>query len=75
MLSLYLSTIVRVEQARTRLVDHLRRKTQQMRDEPDAGYTTEQVVVTALLAAAAIIIVGIVVTKITARANSINLGP
>ena len=46
-----------------------------MREEPDAGYTTEQVVVTALLAAAAIVIVGIVVAKITARANSINLGP
>ena len=39
----------------------------------DAGYTTEAVIVTALLAAGAIAIVAIIVAKITARANSINL--
>ena len=75
MRNLLLSTTIRVHQARTRLIEYARDKTQQLRDEPDAGYTTEQVIVTALLAAAAIAIVAIVVAKITARANSINLGP
>jgi len=46
-----------------------------LRRNPDAGYNTEATVVIALLAAAAIVIVGIIVSKITARANSINLGP
>ena len=73
--TLFLAATVRIEQARARLIDHWRRLDQQRREEPDAGYTTEQVVVTALLAAAAIAIVAIVVAKITARANSINLGP
>jgi len=53
----------------------LRERLRRMRDEPDAGYTTEQVVVTALLAAAAIVVVGIIVAKVTSRANGINLGP
>lgn len=57
------------------LVTAVRDRVQRLREQPDAGYTTEQVIVTALLAAAAIVVVGIIVAKVTARANSINLGP
>jgi len=46
----------------------------QLREKPDAGTMTEQVIITALLAIAAVTIVGIIVAKVTARANSINLG-
>ncbi len=53
----------------------VRARFDQLRREPDAGYSTEAVVVIALLAAAAITIVAIIVAKVTARANSINLGP
>ncbi|MDT5027764.1 MAG: hypothetical protein QOE61_4190 [Micromonosporaceae bacterium] len=54
----------------------IRDRVDELRRNPDAGaYTTEAVIVIALLAAAAITIVGIIVGKITARANSINLGP
>jgi hypothetical protein len=57
------------------LMTAIRDRVQRLRDQPEAGYTTEQVIVTALLAAAALVVVGIIVTKVTARANSINLGP
>ena len=50
-----------------------RERLDQLRREPDAGYNTEATLVIALLAAAAITIVGIIVDKITDRANSINL--
>jgi hypothetical protein len=54
----------------------IRDRVNELRRNPDAGaYTTEGVIVIALLAAAAIAVVGIIVGKITARANSINLGP
>ncbi|MEU6158817.1 hypothetical protein [Streptomyces sp. NPDC047130] len=45
-----------------------------MRDNPDGGYTTETVIVTALLALLAIAVVGIIVAKVTAKANGIDLG-
>lgn len=44
------------------------------RARSDAGYTTETIVVTALLAILALAVVGIVVAKVTAKANSIDLG-
>ncbi|MFB8177690.1 hypothetical protein ACFC8N_16815 [Streptomyces sp. NPDC055966] len=40
----------------------------------DAGYTTETIVVTALLAILGLTVVGIIVAKVTAKANSIDLG-
>lgn len=40
----------------------------------DAGYTTETIVVTALLAILALAVVGILVAKVTAKANGIDLG-
>ena len=39
-----------------------------------AGYTTETVVVTALLVALAIAAVAIIVAKVLAKANGLNLG-
>ncbi|MDH6223658.1 hypothetical protein [Streptomyces sp. MJP52] len=47
-----------------------------LRDNPrgDGGYTTETVIVTALLAILAIAVVGIIVAKVTAKANGIDLG-
>ena len=46
---------------------------QSLRAEPEAGYSTEAVIVTALLAALALTAVGIIVAKVTTKANSINL--
>jgi hypothetical protein len=44
-----------------------------LRQEPDAGYSTETVLVTALLVVAALAIIAIIVAKVTAKANGINL--
>ena len=43
-----------------------------MREDPDAGYSTEAVIVTALLAALALTAIGIIVAKVIAQANSIS---
>ncbi|OIK01062.1 hypothetical protein BIV25_06070 [Streptomyces sp. MUSC 14] len=40
----------------------------------DAGYTTETIIVTALLAILGLTVVGIIVAKVTAKANGIDLG-
>ena len=45
-----------------------------MREQPDAGYSTETVLVTALLVVAALVVIAIIIVKITDKANSINLG-
>ncbi|HEY3709388.1 MAG TPA: hypothetical protein VGL64_08440 [Amycolatopsis sp.] len=45
-----------------------------LRADPERGEITTTVIVTALLAIAAIAIVAIIVAKLTAKANSINLG-
>ncbi|MGH3719417.1 MAG: hypothetical protein ACRDRI_11390 [Pseudonocardiaceae bacterium] len=52
----------------------LRTRIDELRRNPDAGYTTETVVVTALLIVAALTVVAIIVAKVTAKANDINLG-
>jgi hypothetical protein len=44
-----------------------------LRRKPEAGYTTETVLVTALLVVAAIAIIAIIVGKVVAKANGINL--
>ncbi|WP_435208508.1 hypothetical protein [Streptomyces sp. bgisy034] len=51
---------------------HLARVRQAARS--DAGYTTETVLVTALLAILGLTVVGIIVAKVTGRANGIDLG-
>lgn len=61
-----LDTLVRLVRARW---DEIRRHA---RD--DAGYSTETVIVTALLAILALTVVGIIVAKVTAKANGISLG-
>ncbi|MBA4867286.1 hypothetical protein H1V43_39660 [Streptomyces sp. PSKA54] len=40
----------------------------------DAGYTTETIVVTALLVVLGMTVVGIVIAKVMAKANGIDLG-
>jgi hypothetical protein len=59
---------------RTMLFATLRARIDELRRNPDAGYTTETVVVTALLIVAALTVVAIIVGKVTAKANGINLG-
>lgn len=44
-----------------------------LRRQPDAGYSTETVLVTALLVAAALVIIAIIIAKVTAKANGIQL--
>jgi hypothetical protein len=52
----------------------LRARVEELRRHPEAGYTTETVLVTALLVVAALAIIAIIVAKVIAKANSINLG-
>jgi hypothetical protein len=44
-----------------------------VRDTKDGGYSTESVLVTALLVAAAIIVIGVIVSKVKAKADGITL--
>lgn len=44
-----------------------------LRQEPEAGYSTETVLVTALLVVAALAIIAIIIAKVTAKANGINM--
>lgn len=46
---------------------------QELHDNRDAGYTTETVVITAALVSLALVILAILIAKVTAKANSINL--
>ena len=45
---------------------------QELRADPEAGYSTEAVVVTALLVALALTAVGIIVAKVISSANNIS---
>jgi hypothetical protein len=45
-----------------------------LREQKEAGYTAEAVIVIALMVVAAIAIVGVIVDKITTRAQGINMG-
>ncbi|GAB1644366.1 hypothetical protein [Krasilnikovia sp. MM14-A1259] len=45
-----------------------------VRTTKDAGYTTEAVVATAVLVTLAILAIGIIYTKVSGKANSIDLG-
>jgi hypothetical protein len=58
----------------TYLAAELRHRWRTVRETKDGGYSTETVLVTALLVAGAILVIGIVIVKLTAKANSINLG-
>jgi len=61
---------VPVARLRARIAESRRR----MREEPDAGYSTETVLVTALLVALALVVVAILAAKIIEKANGITLG-
>ena len=61
--------------ALTALVAGLQRRLRILHRRPEAGYANETIVVTAILVAAAVLVVGIIVDKVKARANSIDLGP
>ncbi|MGW3952877.1 hypothetical protein ACWEKM_18570 [Streptomyces sp. NPDC004752] len=63
---LHLDTLARLVRARLAEVRRHARS--------DAGYTTETIVVTALLAVLGLTVVGIIVAKVTAKANGIDLG-
>jgi len=56
------------------LTAEIRRRVKALRATGDAGYSTETVVTIAVLVGAALVVLGIIVTKVTAKANSINLG-
>jgi hypothetical protein len=51
----------------------LKARWEALRREPEAGYSTEAVLVTALLVVAALAVIAIIITKVTAKANGINL--
>ena len=52
----------------------IRANIQQLRGNPEAGYSTETVLVTAILAALALAVVGdIIYNKVVNKANGINL--
>ena len=56
------------------VVGRLRGRLTAARRAGDAGYTSETVVVTAALVILAITVVAIIVAKVTAAANTIDLG-
>jgi hypothetical protein len=62
--------IVRAAKTRARAWARQVRKTM----AADGGYSTETVIVTALLVIMGIAVVGIIVAKVTAKANGIDLG-
>jgi hypothetical protein len=56
------------------LAAELRHRWHAVRATKDGGYSTEAVVVTAVLATGALIVFGIIIAKLVAKANGINLG-
>jgi hypothetical protein len=57
----------------TTLLNDLRTTWRDLNNNPDAGYASEAVLVTALLILGAIIVIGIIVAKVTSKANQIDL--
>ena len=56
------------------LITQLRGRLQEIRAEPEAGYSTEAVVVIALLVAMAVTAVGIIAAKVLSTAHNISPG-
>lgn len=52
----------------------LRTALKKLTANPDGGYASEAVLVTALLIVCALVVIGIIVAKVTSKANSIDLG-
>lgn len=59
---------------RTTALINKARRARTRNDHSDAGYASEAVLVTALLIIAALVVIGILVAKVTSKANSIDLG-
>jgi hypothetical protein len=57
-----------------RLARELRSRIDELRATGDAGYSTETVVVTAVLVIAALTVLAVIVAKLIAKANAIDLG-
>lgn len=55
-------------------VGELRSRWKALTDDPEAGYASETVLVTALLIIGALLVIGLIVAKVTAKANEIDLG-
>ncbi|MGW4115273.1 hypothetical protein ACWEFJ_30735 [Actinosynnema sp. NPDC004786] len=51
----------------------VRARWEELRRQPDAGYSTETVLVTALLVVAALAVIAIVIAKVTEKANGITM--
>jgi hypothetical protein len=56
------------------LTAEIRHRFKTVRDTHDGGYSTEAVLVTALLVVLALAVIAIIATKVTGKANGINLG-
>ena len=56
------------------LIALLRDRFDDLRADPEAGYTTETVVVTALLVVLAVAVITIIAVKVTSTANNISTG-
>ena len=56
------------------LTAEIRDRWKAVRDTKDGGYSTEAVLVTALLVVLALAVIAIIATKVTGKANGINLG-
>ena len=52
----------------------IRTRLARLREQGDAGYTTETVVVIALLVAMALAVLAIITAKVIGKANSLNFG-
>jgi hypothetical protein len=61
-------------QTLTSMISALKGRLALLMEEREAGYTAEAVIVIALMVIATITIVGIVVDKITTKAQGINMG-
>jgi hypothetical protein len=55
------------------LTAEIRHRWKAVRDTKDGGYSTESVLVTALLVAMAIVVIGVIATKLKAKADGLNL--
>lgn len=58
----------------TWLIGRIAEGRRRLREEPDAGYSTEAVLVTALLVVLAVVVIAIIAMKVTEKADSIQLG-
>lgn len=56
------------------LITTLRATWKKTNHHPDDGYASEAVLVTALLIVCALVVIGIIVAKVTSKANDIDLG-